>query len=165
MIFTAQKWDLRGILLARHIAEGWSKDPSTKVGAVIMSPEHRPISWGYNGLPAGIEDTDERLSNREVKLAITLHAEHNAILLAPGSVEGGHLYVWPFPPCAHCAAIISQAKISRVVYPDRVYWGLPRPDRWQWSFDLGRELLLEKSVEYLAITGELGGEHEQTENN
>lgn len=146
-----QKWDYRGLMMARHIAEAWSKDPSTKVGAVIMAPDHRPLSWGYNGLPAGITDTDERLNNREVKLAITLHAEHNAILLAPGSVEGGHLYVWPFPPCAHCAAVISQAKISRVIFPDQQFWGLESASRWAWSFDLGKEILIEKKIEYFAF--------------
>lgn len=141
------KWDLRGLALARHIA-GWSKDPSTKVGAVIMTPDHRPVSWGYNGFPQRVHDTEERLLDREVKLALTLHAERNALSFARGGACGGHLYVWPFPPCATCAADIVQHGISRIVFGrlEEI------PERWKKSFELGKEVLLEVGVEYVDLT-------------
>ena len=60
------KWDHRFLALAEHISH-WSKDPSTKVGAVITHRSKRVVSMGFNGLPAGVEDTEERLTNREIK--------------------------------------------------------------------------------------------------
>ncbi len=71
---TPDKWDRRFIELARHIA-GWSKDPSTKVGCVIVNSDRTIASIGYNGLPRGVIDTPERLGLRDAKLAMTLHAE------------------------------------------------------------------------------------------
>ena len=61
------KWDNRFYDLAAYIAD-WSKDPSTKVGAVIVDPKNkRIVSTGFNGFPFGVEDTAERLENRDVK--------------------------------------------------------------------------------------------------
>lgn len=139
------KWDMRGIALARHLSR-WSKDPSTQVGAVIMDARHRPVSWGYNGLPAGIEDSDERLTNRETKLALTLHAEHNAILFSSRDVGGCALYVWPFPPCSHCAAIMVQKRIGRIVVGISRSVGVP--ERWVKSFGLSKEILTEAGIDY-----------------
>ena len=47
------KWDHRFLALAEHISH-WSKDPSTKVGAVITHRSKRVVSMGFNGLPAGV---------------------------------------------------------------------------------------------------------------
>ena len=134
------KWDLRGLMAAAFYST-WSKDPSTRVGAVIMDRNRHLVGWGYNGPPAGILDTEERLNNRDVKLMITLHAEHNAILHSIGDVEGCTLYVWPFQPCAHCAAQIIQKRIGRVV--------TARTDtsfRWEESFRVAREMLTEARI-------------------
>ena len=60
------KWDLRFLNLAQHIAE-WSKDPSTKVGAIIASPDNKVISMGFNGFPQSMSDSAECLNNREEK--------------------------------------------------------------------------------------------------
>lgn len=146
-----RKWDLRGLYMARHVSK-WSKDPSTKVGAVIMTADHRPVSWGYNGLPAGMLDTKERLEDRETKLALTIHAERNAILFARGSLLGGVLYVWPFPPCSQCAADIAQSGIRRVVVPSPALAWVSVPERWERSFSLGRSLLLEVGIDYHVVT-------------
>lgn len=142
------KWDLRGVKLARHISE-WSKDPSTKVGAVIMDQHFRPVSWGFNGLPAGIVDGGHRLENRDIKLALTLHAEHNAILFTKADLEQCSLYVWPFAPCSHCAAIIVQKKLARVVVGQPAH--SVEPERWKWSFDLGREIFKEAGIAFLTV--------------
>lgn len=107
------KWDLRFVGMARLIA-GWSKDPSSQVGAVIVDPMHRIVSLGFNGLPRGVRDDDEVLANRDERLRRTLHAEENALLFARGSVQGCALYV-THPPCARCAAKLVQAGIVRVV--------------------------------------------------
>ncbi len=109
------KWDHRFLALAEHISN-WSKDPSTQVGAVIThTRSKRVVSMGFNGFPAGVEDTQERLDDRETKYELVVHAEQNALMFAGDRAEGGTLYVHPLPPCARCAVIIIQAGIVRVV--------------------------------------------------
>ena len=106
------KWDARLLNLARHKAE-WSKDPSTKVGAVIADG-NRDISHGYNGPPRNIPDEE---TDRATKLRRTIHAEVNAILFAQRDVSGMAMYV-THHPCGPCAALIAQAGIARVVIPE-----------------------------------------------
>ena len=109
------KWDHRFLILAEHISE-WSKDPSTKVGAVIAhTRSKRVVSMGFNGFPAGVEDSPERLSDRETKYEMVVHAEQNALMFAGDRAEGCTLYVHPLPPCARCAVMVIQAGITRVV--------------------------------------------------
>lgn len=108
------KWHLRFLRLAREVST-WSKDPSTKVGCVIVSPDRRVVSLGFNGLPAGIRDSADRLADREVKLALTLHAEENALLFAKGSVAGCAAYVTRHP-CSQCAAKLIQSGVCEVCY-------------------------------------------------
>ncbi len=109
------KWDHRFLALAEHISN-WSKDPSTQVGAVIThTRSKRVVSMGFNGFPAGVEDTQERLDDRETKYELVVHAEQNALMFAGDRAEDGTLYVHPLPPCARCAVIIIQAGIVRVV--------------------------------------------------
>ena len=62
-----EKWHKRFIELAKTIAQ-YSKDPNTKVGAVIVDSEKRIVSMGYNGFPRKVLDLDERLNNREEKV-------------------------------------------------------------------------------------------------
>ena len=107
-------WDARFMDLAAQIA-GWSKDPSTGCGCVIVDPQRRIVSTGYNGFPRGVPDDSEKLAVRDIRLRLTLHAEHNAIQFAQRDLTGCTLYVWPMPPCAQCAAEIAQAGITRVV--------------------------------------------------
>lgn len=114
-IVALRKWDQRFINVAKEVAS-WSKDPSTKVGAVLVSPCRKKVSWGYNGLPSSIADTDERLLNKELKNKLTVHAELNCILNATDTI-GWTLYVTK-PPCIKCAAAIIQANIEVVVCPE-----------------------------------------------
>ena len=111
------KWDNRFLELAKHIAQ-WSKDPSTKIGAVIVRPDKTIASVGYNGFPRGIAD-DERLRERLVKYQLIIHAEMNAILNAKEPLNGYTLYTWPpalqSPTCDRCASHIIQTGIIRVV--------------------------------------------------
>lgn len=109
------KWDNRFIVLARHIAT-WSRDPSTKVGSVIVRPDHTIASLGYNGFPRGVSDDPEIYENRPEKYQRVVHAEMNAILACGERLKGYTLYVWPLPTCDRCAAHIIQTGISRVVW-------------------------------------------------
>jgi dCMP deaminase len=112
------KWDYRFLEHASQVAL-WSKDPSTKVGAVIVDDKRRIVAEGYNGFPRGVSDTPERLGDRPTKLAFTVHAEVNAILNANSKVEGCTLYVYPsfvLPFCCNeCAKVVVQSGIRRVV--------------------------------------------------
>ena len=121
------KWDHRFLALAKHISN-WSKDPSTQVGAVIThTRSKRVVSMGFNGFPAGVEDTRERLDDRGTKYEMVVHAEQNALMFAGDRAEGCTLYVHPLPPCARCAVMIIQAGIKRVVCDqpdfDHQRWG------------------------------------------
>jgi dCMP deaminase len=139
-----EKWDGRFLALAQHIAQ-WSKDPSTKTGAVIVDPDFRVVSVGYNGLPRGVADTPERLENREVKYKIIVHCERNALLFAHGPVKGCTLYTWPFMSCSVCASMVIQAGIRRAVAPSS-----DNP-RWVEDFKLSRELFSEAGVELFLL--------------
>lgn len=133
------KWDRRFLALAEHVAQ-WSKDPSTRVGSVIVDPNNRIVSIGYNGLPQGVRDLPERLENRELKIKLVVHAERNALLFARGPVVGHHIYIWPFMPCTSCAAMVIQAGITDVVAP---YSDNPR---WADDFRLSQDLFKEAGV-------------------
>lgn len=100
------------------------KDPSTQVGACIVSSENIQISLGYNGLTNGMND-DEFYWNSPgeetgdiytTKNPWVAHAEANAILNSHGtSLKGTTIYVTLFP-CNECAKLIIQAGIKKVVY-------------------------------------------------
>ena len=107
------KWDERFFKIALEAAS-WSKDPKTKVGAVLVSPDKREVSWGFNGFPKKLKD-DRRLTSKS-KNCFTVHAELNAILNAKKDLIGWTLYVTKFP-CHNCALAISQAGIARLVCP------------------------------------------------
>ena len=111
-----KKWDERYIELAKFIAN-WSKDPSTKVGAVIVDNKGRIVSLGFNGFPQKISDND-RLNDRDKKYNVIVHAEANAIAKVSGSTqstEGATLYI-TLSPCRECSKLIFQSGIKRVVY-------------------------------------------------
>jgi dCMP deaminase len=132
------KWDKRFSALARHVSF-WSKDPSTKVGAVIVRPDNTVASLGYNGFPRGVND-DDRLFDRKQKYPMTVHAEMNAILHASENLYGYTLYVYPLLTCANCAAAIIQAGITSVVAVHR------HNDRWIESNDIALTMFDEAGV-------------------
>lgn len=136
------KWDLRFLDLAQFWAEKCSRDPSTKVGAVITKGK-RLVSMGYNGFPAGVEDKPERYADRDLKYKLIVHGEINAIVLAGQPLEGTTLYTWPFMPCSNCAGIIIQSGITKVVAPEN------DSERWQESFAITRNMFREAGVQLI----------------
>lgn len=104
-----------------------SKDPSTQVGACIVSEDNRILSTGYNGFPKGCSD-DEFPWNRDenvgqTKYNFVVHAELNAILNAGGkSLAGSRIFVSLFP-CHECAKAIIQSGVKEVVYLSDKYNG------------------------------------------
>jgi len=107
------KWEDRFLDLAYHIAE-WSKDPHTKVGAVIVNDKNHILSVGYNGFPRGVDDSEARYANREIKYKFVCHAERNAIDNAYSDITGSTLYC-TLMPCNECAKAIIQRGIKKVV--------------------------------------------------
>jgi dCMP deaminase len=136
-------WDSRFLELAKLVST-WSKDPSTKVGAVITRGKF-VVSLGFNGHPTGVADSPERLEIRENKYRTIIHAEINAILTAKQDLEGCTIYLWPFMPCSQCGAAIVQAGIKRVVAP------LADNDRWTESFKFTQEIFSEAGVDLVEI--------------
>ena len=104
-----------------------SKDPSTQVGACIVSQDNIIISTGYNGMPKGCSD-DEFPWGREgaeTKYPYVVHAELNAILNANGrDLRGSKLYVALFP-CNECAKAIIQSGVKEVLYLSDKYADSP----------------------------------------
>ena len=110
-------WTSRFLDLADLVAT-WSRDPSTKVGAVVVNPRKRVVGLGYNGFPDKIADAPEWLSDRATKLSMVIHAEVNAILnKTSASVDDCTLFV-SGPPCADCAKFVIQAGIVAVHHRD-----------------------------------------------
>jgi len=93
-----------------------SKDPRTKVGAMILRPDLSFVSIGYNGFPSGFPDKEEFWSDRDIKNAIVIHAEENAIDYARGSDLDGTILICSHYPCPRCAAKIVKRKIKHVYY-------------------------------------------------
>ena len=133
-----RSWDRRFLDLAEHIAQ-WSKDPRTKVGAVIVDEKKRVVSVGYNGFPRGVDDTPDRYEDRPTKHLFVAHAERNALDNAPLMVDGCTLYV-PLLPCNECAKSIIQKGITRVVTytPDR--------DGTGFNWDITKKMFEESGV-------------------
>jgi dCMP deaminase len=133
-------WNRRFLELASFISN-WSKDPSTKVGAVIVDCNRRIISTGYNGFPIGVSDDQERLENRDFKYKAILHAEENAIMFAKKDLSRCSLYVSSLPPCSHCASLIIQSGIKNVYT-----WEQEIPERWQESINITKTMFKESGV-------------------
>lgn len=110
------KWHKRFLSLAHEVAS-WSKDESTKVGAVIMGPDRTPRSFGYNGMPRGVDDDVPERHERPIKYLYMEHAEKNAIYNCARvgiPVEGCIIYVTHFP-CTSCARAIINSGLKSLV--------------------------------------------------
>lgn len=154
----SNRWDKHFLKLCIEIAS-MSKDPRTKVGAVIVGPDREIRSTGFNGFPRGIADTAERLNDREMKLRLVVHAERNAILNAARigvQIKGCTLYlaatdetgmVWGGPPCTHCSIEVMQTGIVEIVsYPIKAI-----PSRWHDDLKMAGELLAESGMKYREV--------------
>jgi dCMP deaminase len=150
-------WDLEYLGLAFYIGQRLSKDPSTKVGAVISRPDHSIVSLGVNGFPRGCDDSPELFNDRSLKYPRTIHAEQNAMAYATERLHGCSLHVAipaPFcPVCAGCGAMLIQRGIRRVVYPyiQRCAFA----DRWYESCVHTQKMFGEVGVEAVPVREDL----------
>ena len=154
----SERWDQHFLALAVEHAR-MSKDPSTRVGAVIVGRDKEILSTGFNGFPRGIADTAERLNDRDMKLRLIVHAEMNAILNAARNgtrLKGNILYlaatnetgeVWGGPPCTRCTVEIIQAGIAEIV--SRPVKSVP--SRWYDDIAFAKTLLSEARINYREV--------------
>lgn len=145
----SSNWTYNYLKLAEHVSS-WSKDPSAKIGAVAVGSKGQILSQGYNGFPRGIEDTDDRLNDREKKYKFVVHAEQNCIYNATlngVSLDGADLYIWGLPLCSECAKGVIQVGVKRVFmcYPENI------SDKWRDSFQTTRDMLEESSIRSAAF--------------
>lgn len=142
------KWDFRFLDMAKLVST-WSRDPSTKCGAVIVRPDKTVASVGFNGFPKGCDDDPAIYADREQKYSRVVHAEQNALLHAGESVKGYTMYTYPpgfGPSCDRCSAHIIQAGISRVIYfKDESDFA----SRWRQPAEAGLKMYGEASVSVL----------------
>ncbi|MEI8174381.1 MAG: dCMP deaminase family protein [bacterium] len=110
-------WDEYFIGIADEVAKR-SKDPSTKIGCVIVDNKKRPISFGYNGFIGGCDE--RKMSNeRPIKYHLIIHDAMNAILFSRRDLENCTLY-GNYAPCENCLKHIIQAGIKKIVYKNFV---------------------------------------------
>lgn len=148
-----EKWDMRFLEMAELVSL-WSKDPSTKCGAVIVRPDRTVCSVGFNGFPKGCDDDPEIYENRELKYARVVHAELNAILHAREPLHGYTIYTYPpgyGPSCDRCSSHIIQAGIKRVVH---IQDTSEFASRWKDAAEIGLKMYEEAGVEVIHYSAE-----------
>ena len=143
-----EKWDQRYLEMAKLVGS-WSKDPSTKVGSVIVAPDRRVISVGFNGFSQCMPDVQAHYQSRDEKYSRIIHAEINALLFAERSVAGCTVYTHPFIPCDRCFVQLVQAGIVRFV---SVPPSAEQESRWGSSFDRVRTYAAECRIELLELS-------------
>jgi dCMP deaminase len=148
MLLGTDKWDRRFLEQAFQMAS-WSKDPSTKVGCVIVDHDGIQVAMGYNGFPRNVIDSEERYADRPKKYKYVVHAEANAI--AAAARKGHSLYqsaiYCTHHPCANCAGLIIQAGIGLVVYnPSKELEA-----RWYEDIAIAENMFYEANVSIRAV--------------
>jgi dCMP deaminase len=154
MFAPSEKWDRKYLGLAQYVADTWSKDPSTKVGAVLVNYEAGLEFIGYNGFPRGVEDTPKRYADRELKYKLIVHAEVNAIQKAGHFARGSTIYIYPsfsLPPvCNECAKFVIQSGIKEVVGFEPNLED-PRVQRWMNSISISKTMFEEAGITWRSL--------------
>ena len=148
----SEKWNRRFMEVAFLVAS-WSKDNSTKVGAVVVGPDREIRATGYNGLVRGVDDDKPERMERPTKYDFFEHAERNAIYnacLTGTSLKGCTIFV-TFPPCSDCARAIIQSGIKRVITNPFEIKDAAKDKLWREKFEYSRQMFEEAGVEYITL--------------
>jgi len=153
MIDSQNNWDKYFFDIIQVISTK-SKDPSTKVAAIIVSPNNEIVSTGFNGFPRGVEDNPEVVPERyirETKYLYTSHAEQNSIFFAARRgipVEGCKIYV-EFMPCAECMKAIIQSGIIEIVLngDSPTFNNKALYERWRNHFECSKTMASEAKIQ------------------
>lgn len=149
----SEKWHHRFMELAFLIAS-WSKDPSTKTGAVVVGPDREIRATGYNGLVRGVDDENPMRMERPTKYDFFEHAERNAIYnacLTGTSLKGCVMYA-THAPCTDCARAIIQAGIKTVVTNKIIIDDKTPQNTWRDKLSYSAEMFKEAGVEYIELS-------------
>lgn len=111
-----REWDEYFIKIA-EVAASKSKDPSTKTGCVIVDPDKRIVSLGYNGMLQGADESKMTLEERPMKYYFVIHSEMNALIFAKRDLTGCTVYNL-VATCENCLKYCLQAGIKRFVYKE-----------------------------------------------
>lgn len=103
--------------MAWMVALNLSKDPHTKVGSIITTPDYRQISMGYNGFPRGLVENSRRWSS-DIKENYSVHSEANNLIQCPFNTVGCYIFS-TVEPCHKCCGLLLNAGISRVYFSER----------------------------------------------
>lgn len=138
-----ESWKTKFLQLADTVA-GWSKDRSTKVGAVIVDDDNRVLSIGYNGFPVGVNDEANSRHERPAKYLYTEHGERNAIYSAArnGIPLKGATIVLRWYPCADCARAIIQSGIKNMICDEPDF----KDERWGEMFKASYTMFTEADI-------------------
>ena len=144
-------WNVRFLNLALEVAS-WSKDSSSKVGAVIVTPDKNPVSFGFNGMPPGIDDNVAERHDRPEKYFWMEHAERNAIYQADRHLLKGSFIFATHMPCADCARAIIKSKVSGLVYIAEHGIDSPVCQRNHDNYRASQEMLAESGIEIHTVS-------------
>jgi dCMP deaminase len=142
------EWDQYFIEMATLVSKK-SKDRSTKVGCVIVGPNHEVRTTGYNGFCRGINDDIDERHDRPEKYFWVEHAERNAIYNAARNgipLEGCTAYVSNLLPCADCTRGMIQSGIKRIMFCSG-----EANEKWSESFQRSLIMAREAKVEMLVL--------------
>lgn len=156
--YPGSKWDHFFIEMAALIATK-SKDPSTKVGCILVGEDNQVLSIGYNGFPRGVSGDDDPQGERwkrPIKYEFVEHAERNAIFnaaLTGISLKGARAYLnWEPTPCAPCTRAFIQAGIVEIVGPNIPFGGAGEGTHYNTNEDsVSSQMLKEACIERIVI--------------
>lgn len=160
--YVPPSWDMLFMRMV-YLAASKSKDDKTKIGAVIVGPQNEPISFGFNGMPRGVDDHKEERYCRPMKYRFFEHAERNSIYTLPriGAYlpQGSKMYT-SGTPCCDCGRAIIQAGISEVIVHEPFELiSLYLYDNWTESSQATADMFAESEVglrffkEYVGMDG------------
>ena len=148
----SDKWNRRFMEVAFLVAS-WSKDTSTKTGAIVVGPDREIRATGYNGLVRGVDDDKPERMERPTKYDFFEHAERNAIYnacLTGTSLKGCVMYA-THPPCTDCARAIIQSGIKTVVTNELEVRNDITSQTWRDKLEYSRQMFEEAGVEYIVL--------------
>ena len=148
-----KKKSIQYFQLATQVANIFSKDASTKVGAIILAPKSfQVLSLGYNGMPRGITETDYSKWERPLKYKYVEHAERNALYNAcrHGTPLAGSIAIVTMFPCSDCARGLIQAGITTII----TTYDNTKKERWGCEWDISNSMFKEAGIDIIILTSE-----------
>lgn len=140
-------WDQYFISMCYFVAMK-SKDPSTKVGCVIVGEDNEVVSTGFNSFPRLLNDDIPERAHRPLKYMFIEHAERNAIANAArigASTKDCKAYMLWYP-CVECARMVIQSGIKEVIIHKEFPGNEQHVGHWQESMVVGEQMLQECGV-------------------